>query len=142
MSDEAIFAAHRFEGRTRRMRSAMDVLNLKGTESPIEATMLEALNRIPWPDGVELKQQVQIGRYRVDFMLGRRRPEGRADCLVVVECDGEAFHDVANDVRRDRFIQIHGAAVLRFTGSEIQRNPENCATEVLEWIGNAIKRTK
>jgi very-short-patch-repair endonuclease len=135
-----IFQASRFEGHTGRMRHIVDGLTLKETESPIEATLFESLERIPWPAGVEIKRQMIIGRYRVDFMLGRRLENGRADCLVAIECDGREFHRPEEDAPRDRFIQIHGAAVLRFCGAEIQRHPDKCAGEVLEWMEAAIKR--
>jgi very-short-patch-repair endonuclease len=91
---------------------------------------------------VEIKRQFMIGRYRVDFMLGRRRPNGRADCLVVVECDGQAYHGPKEDYPRDRFLQTHGAAVLRFTGSELATIDGSiaCAAEVYQWMDAAIRR--
>jgi very-short-patch-repair endonuclease len=137
---EPIFAANRFEGHTGRPRQVMDALTLHGTESPIEAVLLEALERMPLPAGVEIKRQIQIGRYRVDFLMGRRLANGQADCLAVIECDGRKYHEIENDYARDRFLQTHGAAVLRFTGSEIQRNAAGCATEILEWFDAAIRR--
>lgn len=130
----------KYEGRIGRTRRLTDVVKMKESESPIEASMLEALQAIVWPAGVEIKQQVGIGHYRVDFMLGRRKPDGRADCLVVVECDGSRYHDAIEDAKRDRFIQTHGAAILRFTGSEINAHPDRCASEVQAWMDATIRR--
>jgi very-short-patch-repair endonuclease len=93
-----------------------------------------------------LMQQVRIGDYRVDFVLGRvdshwllldgepkevlvRLP------LVIVECDGHDFHEktkeqAQRDKSRDRYLTSQGYRVLRFTGSEIYRDAEKCAKEV------------
>ncbi len=129
-----------YGGRIGRNRHFADVVKMKESESPIEATMLEALEAIAWPAGVEIKQQVSIGHYRVDFLIGRRKADGKGDCLVVVECDGQRYHDPDEDAKRDRFIQIQGAAILRFTGSEINRHPARCASEVQQWMDGAIRR--
>jgi very-short-patch-repair endonuclease len=85
-------------------------------------------------DGDHLWPQAHIGNYRVDFLFvnvsrGRRR-------LVVVECDGHDFHErtkeqAAADKARDRFLVGHGYQVLRFTGSEIYRDPFGCWAETL-----------
>lgn len=134
------FTASNFEGRQYRARRVGDSLTLVGTDSPIEALLAEAMARIPWPAGVEIKKQETIGRYRVDFLIGRRLPGGNVDCLLVVECDGEEFHCPAEDYPRDRFMHIHGAAVMRFTGTELHQDAPKCAGEILEWIDAEIRR--
>lgn len=142
MSRTGLLGTYSGDGRIKRSRTLTNVIAMGEAESPIEATMLEALERIPWPKGVEIKQQITIGRYRVDFLMGRRLEDGRSDCLAVVECDGAAYHEPEEDKRRDRFMQIHGAAVLRFTGSEIERDAAKCAGEVLGWMDAAIRRSR
>lgn len=77
--------------------------------------------------------QITLGSYRVDFLFcvtycGRVR-------LLIVECDGHDFHErtkeqARRDRQRDRFFLSKGVSVMRFTGSEIFRDPEACATEV------------
>jgi very-short-patch-repair endonuclease len=57
--------------------------------------------------------------------------------FIVVECDGHDFHErtkeqAARDRSRDRRLQAAGHHVLRFTGSEIYRDPMKCAEEVLD----------
>lgn len=86
--------------------------------------------------------QAQLEGWRVDFLirvmdLGRvsGRPQWR--CLIV-ECDGHDFHErtkeqAAKDRSRDRDWQIKGFGVLRFTGSELHRDPLKCAREVSDW---------
>jgi very-short-patch-repair endonuclease len=77
--------------------------------------------------------QLAIGRYIADLAFVAL-PE-----RVVVECDGHEFHErtpaqAAHDRRRDRWMQANGWAVLRFTGSEIHRDPNGCADEVRRFL--------
>lgn len=55
--------------------------------------------------------------------------------VVLVECDGHDFHErtkqqVRRDNERQRALQLAGLRVIRFSGSEIHRNPEHCAAQV------------
>lgn len=82
-----------------------------------------------------LEPQGEIGNYRVDFLFGRGDQPELGDC-VVVECDGHDFHDrtpeqAARDKARDRFLNLHVKAVLRFTGREIYRDVSGCCIEAL-----------
>lgn len=79
--------------------------------------------------------QVQVGRYRTDFLLVFAG-QGGGHCYVAVECDGHDFHErtkqqAEHDRRRDRDIQGMGLSVLRFTGSEIWRSPTRTAWDCL-----------
>jgi uncharacterized protein DUF559 len=74
----------------------------------------------------------------------------RADLLVVlerkkwvtwlaVECDGHDWHErtqqqAAYDRARDRALLQHGVITIRFTGSEINRDANQCAREVLDSV--------
>lgn len=90
-----------------------------------------------WRDQVLiLQQQVSIGTYRVDFLIAGRR-------TAVVELDGHAFHErtkeqAARDKKRDRDLQTSGLAVLRFTGSEVWRDPHGAARAAYEFAGGRI----
>ncbi|MFK3965699.1 hypothetical protein ACI2KT_19050 [Ensifer adhaerens] len=120
------------------VREIDDVLPL--CESPIEQVALyqmagrnfassfgppvycHVMREIPahWPMGVELiiVPQVEVGPYRVDFMVVF--PSGRR---FAVECDGEEFHDEARDAERDRnLLDFFGIQTIRATGSQIWRN--------------------
>jgi very-short-patch-repair endonuclease len=55
--------------------------------------------------GIAFRQQVQIGRHRVDFLIGRS---------LVIEIDSRAHHDRASDTRRDAELSAAGFRVLRF----------------------------
>lgn len=82
-----------------------------------------------------LAPQVEIGKYRVDFVFGHAGAPELPNC-VVVECDGHDFHDktpdqAARDKARDRHLNLHVKAVLRFTGREIYRDAPTCVMEAL-----------
>lgn len=86
-------------------------------------------------------QQAQVGPYRVDFLIhdASKPYQIAAPRWMIVECDGHDFHErtkeqARHDKKRDRFFQSKGYKVLRFTGSEIWANPEECADEVLSQL--------
>lgn len=86
--------------------------------------------------------------YRLDFVLTTMDSRHSEIAEVVVECDGHDFHEktkaqVARDKKRDRAIAAAGYHVLHFTGSEIWRNPEGCAREVIRFLqAELIKQGK
>lgn len=86
---------------------------------------------------VFISPQQQIGDARVDFLIvGHWRNEEHPWCRIIVECDGHDFHErtkaqAEKDRARDRRFQSENYIVLRFTGSEIYRDPDKCAEEVV-----------
>ncbi len=92
--------------------------------------------------------QVQIGKYRVDFLFAQGLDRGDP-YLLAVECDGHDFHEktkeqAARDKARDRDLMERGVQVMRFTGSEIWRDPGECAAQVLmhlesQWAESAYQ---
>lgn len=136
-------------------------------DSPIEVLMLGALayglnrctdtrqlsypafcSRGKFAEGVHLRAQEKIGPYRVDFALSyvAQHSEGvftKVD--VVIECDGHEYHNITKeqaqrDRERDRYLQQCGWAVLRFTGSEIFRDPQACADQVADFLAESSHR--
>lgn len=96
------------------------------------------LSKNPNQETIYVHQQMDVGRYRVDFLI--------FDCscpfeiaepkIIVVECDGHDFHEktkeqAARDKKRDRFFQGLDFKVLRFTGSEIWADPHACVEEII-----------
>jgi len=78
---------------------------------------------------------VKIGPYEVDFLLLTRNRH-RDVVAIVVECDGHEFHEktkeqAATDKRRDRYLALHSILVLRFAGSEVWADANECAQETL-----------
>lgn len=126
-------------------------------ESPIEQIMAMALwFRGDWgnsafddiasfADAIEVSKaskkpvlatQINIDNFRVDLLALWHHGEGDPLSAFAVECDGHDFHEktkeqAARDKSRDRALTAAGVKVMRFTGSEIWRNPDGCAGEVL-----------
>jgi len=96
-------------------------------------------------DWFSIQPQVQLGEYRVDFLVTyshiaipafERAGYEPVSQQAVVECDGHDFHErtkeqAKRDKQRDRTLQAMGLPVFRFTGSEIWNAPFRCASEVL-----------
>ncbi len=90
-----------------------------------------------------LAPQVQVGEYRVDFVFGYCGDFDRPTRCIVIECDGHDFHQktkeqVARDRTRDRYLSTKYGKVIRFTGSEIFRNPSACAVEAAQVLVSAM----
>lgn len=118
------------------------------TGSPIEALLLEAIcETVPSDSQLEfgdnqfgtgdllffLEREVQVGRYRVDFMI--EIDGGANGYRIAVECDGRKWHERtedqgAHDRSRDRELLTRGVITIRFTGSEIYRDAQACAADV------------
>ncbi|HEY4102546.1 MAG TPA: DUF559 domain-containing protein [Polyangiaceae bacterium] len=121
-----------------------------GSESPLEAMLLEAFfasgffDRLTVPSDVVvgsgpfglLLQQVTVPgvdtRYRLDFAV-MNAAEG---LFLAVEVDGHQWHEatplqVQRDKSRDRRLTAAGWRVLRFTGSEVYRDAAACVAEVV-----------
>jgi very-short-patch-repair endonuclease len=85
----------------------------------------------PAPQDVEwhLYQQARLLGYKLDFLVVGRL------AAFAVECDGFEFHEktpqqATYDKSRDRELAIAGVCTLRFTGSEIYRDADRCASHV------------
>lgn len=108
-------------------------------ESPIELLFLARALRYMLDDPYYLiHPQQQIGPYRVDFLLEFRPPVLPEPVRVVVECDGHDFHErtkqqASRDKKRDRYLQAHGYVVMRFSGSDIWKDPAGCVEEVIDF---------
>lgn len=131
------------------MASVVEALEM--CESPIEQLLTLGMNEIGMclTDGfiwnLEHQEEVELDgkRYRADFMIeytpNMLDDQNRIIKKMIVECDGHSFHErtkeqAKRDKERDRLFQKHGYAVLRFTGSEIVKDPVKCAEEVLAFI--------
>lgn len=102
----------------------------------------------PWT--LEFEFQRRVDEYRCDFVLrlSHRSLGGEAvksSREFVVEVDGHDFHEktkaqAAKDKRRDRKLTALGYAVLRFTGSEVFRAPDDCVTEVVRALSDSQQK--
>jgi very-short-patch-repair endonuclease len=80
--------------------------------------------------GLRLTQQFEAGPYRLDFAI----LPASSLIGIAIELDGHDFHErtkqqAQRDKARDRYLASQGWRVLRFTGSEVWRDPHKCASE-------------
>ena len=135
------------------------LFNSPGIRSPIEQQLIgwlvwldgEALGPIAmdqgWIEGdlqldpdewrLLISPQHCIGEWRVDFLIAAHYRGAWAK--IVIECDGHDFHEktkeqAARDKRRDRDLVAAGCKVLRFTGSEIYRDPRACFVQIQDIV--------
>lgn len=101
--------------------------------SPIERKLIIALAAYaPALAGMCMGTQSRVGAYTADISLSSiLKPFG---ILVAIECDGAEFHQnnpaqVARDKKRDRFFISQGITTVRYTGSEIFKDADACASE-------------
>ena len=84
-----------------------------------------------------MQPQAKIEDWRVDFLFYVREwPQLTKYRKIIVECDGHDFHErtkeqAERDRSRDRHAIANGLQVMRFTGSELWRDPWGCASEFL-----------
>jgi len=101
------------------------------TNSPIEEKFYELSQKIKLP----LLRQYKVGNYFIDFAY--IDPNGFGFKLAV-ELDGQKYHSSyaqrKKDYERERYLMKQGWIVIRFTGSEINRNCEKCANELIDMI--------
>jgi very-short-patch-repair endonuclease len=72
---------------------------------------------------VDLRNQVKIGRDRVDFLITVDHPHGK-QVRFAVECDGHSFHDrtpaqASRDRARDRRMLREGIVTVRYTTEDL-----------------------
>ena len=87
-----------------------------------------------------VRSQVQLEDWRVDFVISvfDHNEKEKWDHLIV-ECDGHDFHErtkeqATRDRSRDRQIMLDNKMeIMRFTGSEIWRDPWSCAEQITDW---------
>lgn len=127
-------------------------------ESPLEKILVEAMFRLwnceeydSWSHGftndplsmtfsvgedeflnVALQVSLErLGTRRVDLAV-----ESYGAALVIVELDGLEYHSskeqMERDRRKDRIAALRGFTTLRFTGSEVNLDPEGVAREIME----------
>lgn len=88
-----------------------------------------------------VQRQYKLLDWRADFVFSI---PSISDKKVIVECDGHDFHErtkeqAARDRSRDRAAQEAGHMMLRYTGSEIYRDPMVCAENVIKAVSNMNK---
>lgn len=87
--------------------------------------------------GLWIYPQIKYDIYRIDFILVSTLYD-KVNFLFI-ECDGHDFHErtkeqAARDKARDRFFTSQGFHSIRFTGSEIFRDPEKVVGEAIQIV--------
>jgi very-short-patch-repair endonuclease len=101
----------------------------------------EVLKRASEYGCMVIQMQHRLLDWKADFVLSCPSISTKK---VIVECDGHAFHErtkeqAARDRSRDRAAQQAGHIMLRFTGSEIYRDPLGCSRSAIETLARAIE---
>ncbi|KKL93112.1 hypothetical protein LCGC14_1877920 [marine sediment metagenome] len=103
------------------------------TESPIEKILLKAIRELGLP---EPEQQHEVSNDDgslltiPDFAYLRKK--------IAIYCDGVEFHldkeRWEKDRKIDRELILKHWKPIRFTGKEINRNPQDCAQKILDLL--------
>jgi very-short-patch-repair endonuclease len=111
-------------------------LNVK-LDSPIEEAFWREFLQVKPPELNGLKPQHSVfdGRYRIDFAL----PEEK----IGIELDGHAFHSdprvFTQDRVRQRELELDGWRIIRFSGSEINKNAGECVRQAAQLVLDSSK---
>lgn len=124
----------------------------KKAESPIEKALGYALaaeipvfSRTFFIANMSISAQnehvINDKKYRTDLEIHVEVDGG--DRVYIIECDGHDFHEktkeqAQRDKSRDRAFISSGSTVIRFTGSEINRDVDACVEEVFKIIERDI----
>lgn len=102
-----------------------------GPQSPIEATLLEALRSVPGIPIPLMQYEVKDGD-RIVTVPDFAYPDAR----IAVFCDGFAFHGNQDtlelDARKRNWLQRNGWLVLTYWGRSILKAPHACAREIAD----------
>ena len=109
--------------------------NMPKDRSPIESMLAIALFYCFQSGymGATVQSNAKVGPYYPDFLITTPYMH------LIVECDGHDYHErtkdqAIHDKKRDRFFTLGGYKILRFTGSEINKDPWACAEQVSELV--------
>jgi very-short-patch-repair endonuclease len=88
---------------------------------------------------VNIIKQYRIGQYRTDLAIFTQSSDPNRFIKIAIECDGHDYHErtkeqASRDKKRDRYFQMMGWPILRFTGSEIYKDPAAKAQEVMDLV--------
>lgn len=92
-------------------------------ETSIEKLVKNKLKKV----GISFRQEVKIGKYHADFMIGNSN--------ILIECDGDYWHSlpqaIIKDKNRDAILQRKGFQTIRFTETEIKKTKGSCVVSYL-----------
>lgn len=93
-------------------------------------------NKVYFPD--DINYELDFFLWLNTFLIGEKK-RIRYAISCIIECDGHDFHEktkeqARKDKLKDRTLEERDLHIIRFTGSEITRDPEVCALQVKDYI--------
>jgi hypothetical protein len=86
------------------------------------------------PDELVLVPQFAWSFYRSDWAILNPKRAG----ALLIECDGKEFHSspeqIAHDTTKDAAALNRGYLTMRFSGSQIHRDPDGCAQKIFDVV--------
>ena len=118
--------------------SIVNMFELYNIESPIEKKLLSNLIKV---DTIKVVPQYNVDKlYRIDFMI----QDMSGNNLFGVECDGYEWHSsksqMLNDYKRERNLKLKGIELIKFLGSEINNNCDECVDYIKLYASNKIEK--
>ena len=129
-------------------------------QSPIEEILAVAYDirvacaGFPYFEVFALKPQEKIiadgNTYYADFLINAESSE-YFECgesyKLIIECDGHEFHEKTKEQvekrnKRDLDLKNEGYDILHFSGSQIYRNPNECANQIFDYVIKKVKFVK
>lgn len=129
-----------------------DGFNYDYCESPIEELFAVAYNIMlallgfPYTEAFYLRSQTEIiangNTYYADFLVQAKSDDWfhcDRDFKLVIECDGHDFHEKTKEQverrnKRDLDIKSAGYDIIHFSGSQIYKDPMECANSVVVYM--------
>ena len=104
--------------------------------SPIEDSFWRAHQHLKLRPLAGLVRQYSVGQYRLDFALPRQ--------MIGIELDGQRTHSstkaIADDRRRQRWLEAHDWYIIRFGGLEIFQDVDACVREAADLVKLDMRR--
>lgn len=117
--------------------SKMEELSMTPIERIAFAEIFRWLSDMGLMDTIKLETQKKFGPYYADFYLSYA--SGKQKLEIIVECDGHEFHEktkaqVSRDKKRDRYFTKLGINTLRYSGSDLVKDPSIVISDVEEML--------
>lgn len=84
----------------------------------IEKLIADALNSM----NIAFYHNIKVGRYFPDFLIFHN---------VIIECDGEYWHNEEKDSKRDSYLMNNGYYIFRLAGKRILKDPIGCVKGIV-----------
>lgn len=119
------------------MLGAAVILIFRDAGKPLMLCTNEELDKAR--KGLLFVPQFKWSIYRSDWAIFNPKTSG----ALVLECDGKDFHSsadqMAHDQKKDAAAHDRGYLTMRFTGSQIHRDPDGCAKKIYDVVYGGAK---